>query len=433
MLNLLIRLFGKDFLNKVIGTRTNVVKPIKLDRASPYKLYKDEAFNDPELRQQIEDKLQEYAPLVLSNKNASEVANYEMNARRLLNAKEREFGITDRLKETRTQKPEADVIDIKTGKKAEGIESLKEDLGLPPEVSPKSKMGKNLQELKRATKEADLARKDIDETMDKGLENIFRTFMQQPSVKTIMEGKRRAVIRKILLKDNRINLPKDVRTSLENYDDLRGGGKPEMDPLNIFDKYYKRDTNKLEVLDSIIDNAENEVKAADEFKFLEDGFDLKEKDLGDKLKDVPDDIPDMATGGRVGFFAGGAKGLLKLLQSKLGKDKIKMADEVKVSQDVTDKIEFDKAKREDAFMKQMAPKAYERMQLKIRYPGINDKLIEQILIDDNPQRKAEVLATLDEVFEMMKKGMSAEDVLKTFKTTPRTKQAEGGLSYLLRL
>ena len=132
MLQLLIRLFGKDFLNKVIGTRTNVVKPIKLDRASPYKLYKDEAFNDPELRQQIEDKLQEYAPLVLSNKNASEVANYEMNARRLLNAKNKEFGITDRLKETRTQKPEADVIDIKTGKKSEGIETLKEDLGLPP-------------------------------------------------------------------------------------------------------------------------------------------------------------------------------------------------------------------------------------------------------------------------------------------------------------
>ena len=297
MLNLLIRLFGKDFLNKVIGTRTNVVKPIKLDRASPYKLYKDEAFNDPELRQQIEDKLQEYAPLVLSNKNASEVANYEMNARRLLNAKEREFGITDRLKETRTQKPEADIIDIKTGKKAEGIESLKEDLGLPPEVSPKSKMGKNLQEMKRLTKETELQKKDIDETMDKGLEDIFRTFMQQPSKDFVMEGKRRAVIRKILLGDDRINLPKDVKTSLENYDDLRGGGKPEMDPLNIFDTYYKRDTDKMETLDSIIDTAKNEVDAAGEFKFLEDGFELKEKDLGDKLKDVPDDIPDMANGG----------------------------------------------------------------------------------------------------------------------------------------
>ena len=48
--------------------------------------------------------------------------------------------------------------------------------------------------------------------------------MQQPSKDMVMEGKRRAVIRKILLKDNRINLPEDIKTSLENYDDLRGGG-----------------------------------------------------------------------------------------------------------------------------------------------------------------------------------------------------------------
>ena len=158
-------------------------------------------------------------------------------------------------------------------------------------------MGGNLQELKRLTKEADLARKDIDETIDKGLDDIFKNFMKSPSIDRVMEGKRRAVIRKILLKDNRINLPKDIRASLENYDDLRGGGTKEMDPLTIFDKYYKRDNNKLETLDSIIDTAENEVKAADEFKSLEDGFELKEKDLGDKLKDVPDDIPDMANGG----------------------------------------------------------------------------------------------------------------------------------------
>ena len=55
MLKLIVKLFGKDFLNKVISTRSNVVKPIKLDRASPYKLYSDSAFNDPKLRQQIED------------------------------------------------------------------------------------------------------------------------------------------------------------------------------------------------------------------------------------------------------------------------------------------------------------------------------------------------------------------------------------------
>ena len=116
--------------------------------------------------------------------------------------------------------------------------------------------------------------KDIDQTVDTGLEDIFKSFMKSPSIDRVMEGKRRAVIRKILLGDDRINLPKEIRTSLENYDDLRGGGTKEMDPLTIFDTYYKRDTDKLETLDSIIDTAKNERDAAGEFKFLEDGFDL---------------------------------------------------------------------------------------------------------------------------------------------------------------
>jgi len=38
----------------------------------------------------------------------------------------------------------------------------------------------------------------------------------------------------------------------------------------------------------------------------------KEKDLGDKLKDLPDDIPDMAMGGRIGMSKGG--GLIDLLK-----------------------------------------------------------------------------------------------------------------------
>ena len=68
-----------------------------------------------------------------------------------------------------------------------------------------------------------------------------------------------------------------------------------------------------------------------------------------------------------------------------------------------------------------------------KYPGIDSKLVDQILIDDNPQRKAEVLATLDEAFTMMKKGMSDDEILTTFKKTPRTKQAGGGLAYLMGL
>ena len=275
ILTVLQKLYGKSFINKTIGTKSNVVKPKELDTNAPTKnMYSPDAFRDPKLQGMIDDKIQEYAPYVFSNKNQRELMNYLDNAEQLLNQKKRDFGVTDQLESVGKQKPEADVLDITTGKKAEGIETLKEDLGLPPEVSPKTKMGKNLQELKRVTKEADLQRKDIDDTMDKGLEDIFRTFMQQPGRDTVMEGKRRAVIRKILLKDDRINLPDDVKESLENYNDLRGGGTKEMDPLTIFDTYYKRDTGKLESLDSIIDTAKNEVDAAGEFKFLEDGFDL---------------------------------------------------------------------------------------------------------------------------------------------------------------
>ncbi len=87
MLKLLIELFGKGYIRKIMGTRANVTKPIKMDKNSPYKLYSDKAFNDPDLLFTIEKKLEEYGPYVLSNKNASEVANYEMNARRVLNAR----------------------------------------------------------------------------------------------------------------------------------------------------------------------------------------------------------------------------------------------------------------------------------------------------------------------------------------------------------
>ena len=275
ILSVLQKLYGKSFINKTIGTKTNVVKPKELDTNAPTKnMYSPDAFKDPKLQGMIDNKIQEYAPYIFSNKNQRELMNYLDNAENLLKQKKRDFGVTDQLESVGKQKPEADIVDIKTGKKLEGIETLKEDLGLPPGVSPKSPAGKTLQELKRTTKEMDNIEKDIDQTVDTGLEDIFKSFMKSPSIDRVMEGKRRAVIRKILLGDDRINLPKEIRTSLENYDDLRGGGTKEMDPLTIFDTYYKRDTDKLETLDSIIDTAKNERDAAGEFKFLEDGFDL---------------------------------------------------------------------------------------------------------------------------------------------------------------
>ena len=298
ILEVLRRLYGSNFVSKTNGTRANVVKPKEFDTNAPTKnMYSPDAFRDPKLQGMIDDKIQEYAPYIFSNKNQRELMNYLDNAENLLKQKKRDFGVTENMTKVREVKPEADVIDIKTGKKAEGIETLKEDLGLPPEVNPRSEKGKILQEMKRFDKEKGNLEQEMYDDIDKAMESFFSG--RNASKDVLQEGKRRAVIRKILLKDDRINLPKDVKESLENYNDLRGGGTKEMDPLNIFDKYFKRDKDKLDKLDDIIDVAENEVKAADEF-LKDTKFDLAEKDLGDKLKDLPDDIPDMAEGGRPG-------------------------------------------------------------------------------------------------------------------------------------
>jgi hypothetical protein len=70
----------------------------------------------------------------------------------------------------------------------------------------------------------------------------------------------------------------------------------------------------------------------------------------------------------------------------------------------------------------------ERLELKQKYPGITDDLLDKILIDDNMQRKAEVLATMDEAIKMMEKGKGADEIVETFKNVTRTKQADGGIT-----
>jgi hypothetical protein len=73
-----------------------------------------------------------------------------------------------------------------------------------------------------------------------------------------------------------------------------------------------------------------------------------------------------------------------------------------------------------------APKLAERFELKQKYPGITDDLLDKILADDNPQRKAEVLAAIDEAFKMMEKGKDPDEIVNIMKNTTRTKQATGG-------
>ena len=153
LLELLAKLFGKGYLNKIIGTRTNVAKPIRMDKDSPFKKYSDSAFDDPKVLSYIEKKIDEYGPYALNNKNPQELANFEDNAKRLLAAKNKQTGSTPGMAQQiaesmfgplgKKSKPEAEMFGFETKQKLDdqGIMTLKEDLGLPEGVTPKSKTG----------------------------------------------------------------------------------------------------------------------------------------------------------------------------------------------------------------------------------------------------------------------------------------------------
>ena len=279
LIQLLKQLFGKSYLNKIIGTRTNVAKPIQMDKESPFKLYSDDAFDNPKALDYIEKKINEYGPYALNNKNSQELANFEENAKRLLQSKMRQTGVTENMiktvEEAKKPRPEAEIIDIGTGKKIddEGIMSLKERA---PQINTKASA--NLEE-------------DIAKLTDR----------QAREYSANIESYRRPIIRQLLLRDTKLKLPDDVRKSLENKMDLDKGADPKMDPLRLLDEYYEWDMDKLDVLEDIRFTARDEFEAADEF--LKKGGLEPKKDLGEKLKDLPDDIdPDaLADGGRPGY------------------------------------------------------------------------------------------------------------------------------------
>jgi len=517
LLQLLKSLFGQKYLNKIIGTRTNVAKPIRMDKDSPFKEYSDAAFDDPKVLSYIEKKIDEYGPYALNNKNPQELASFESNAKRLLAAKNKQTGSTPGMAESMKPKPEAEIVDIRTQQKVkpQGIETLKSEIGLPEGVEPGSVADKaikesaeykmNQQGVKSLLDENYNAPKTTSIAEDMSLENKLSE-QGAKAYSANIESFRRPIIRQMLLKDTRINLSDDVRKSLENKDDLQRGANPEMDPLRLLNEYYDVNFDKLDELEEIRFTARNETEAADEF--LKKGG-LKPKDLGDKLKDYDGDPDGLAEGGRIGFAGGGIKAFIAMMNKKFGKDTMKTADEVKTSRKLTDeeyedlieeygegvpqletvadakkfvkgqkayeeamyrdykagkldpvageetpaRKKFLQQRAEEAEMsgdsrlftpddadeltmletKELAPQMYERMQLKIKYPGLTEDLIQKIMIDDNPQRKAELLATLDEAFKMMDKGMSSDEIINAIKTTPRTKQADGGLNYLMGL
>ena len=80
ILQILQEMYGSKFVRDLIGTRTNVVKPKQFDSNAPTKnTYSEDAFKDPKLLDTIEEKLIEYAPFQIANRNVREQENYLAN------------------------------------------------------------------------------------------------------------------------------------------------------------------------------------------------------------------------------------------------------------------------------------------------------------------------------------------------------------------
>ena len=139
-----------------------------------------------------------------------------------------------------------------------------------------------------------------------------------------------------------------------------------------------------------------------------------------------------ATGGRVPFVKGKIakyttpEGLAELIEklfpgtTKLGQTSKPMAPKTQLKQAIAGFQEREKA----AKLKEM---------IKNKYQGrIDDDLLNKMLVDDNPQRIAEVMATIDEALLMQGKGMGPDEIIHTFKESWKRKpQASGGVAGML--
>ena len=70
-------------------------------------------------------------------------------------------------------------------------------------MSPASGIGKATSELKRLDKEREILDKDTMKAIDQAMDDFFKTTSRTTDL--MEEGKRRAVVRQILLMDDRLN------------------------------------------------------------------------------------------------------------------------------------------------------------------------------------------------------------------------------------
>ena len=107
---------------------------------------------------------------------------------------------------------------------------------------------------------------------------------------------------------------------------------------------------------------------------------------------------------------------------RLGLDPSKMEDALK----------YDKMKEDGQLEKNVTGLAdmSESETLMKKYPGMNKKMADQIANDTDPNRKANIIAMVEQTFKLSEKGKSGDEIIQIFKDSSRTEQADGGITRL---
>jgi hypothetical protein len=125
-----------------------------------------------------------------------------------------------------------------------------------------------------------------------------------------------------------------------------------------------------------------------------------------------------------------------LSQGMIDLDELNFTSNAKAAKETIDNTSVNKEIKEGVaeIMSDTSPAALEKSievdNLRLKYPGMDKNLAEQIATEGNPRKKADIIAMVEQTFKMSEQGMSGDDIIQAFKNTPRTKQADGGITQL---
>jgi len=126
-----------------------------------------------------------------------------------------------------------------------------------------------------------------------------------------------------------------------------------------------------------------------------------------------------------------------LSQGMIDLDELNFTSNAKAAKEAIDNTSVNKEIKEGVaeIMSDTSPEALKASieidNLMLKYPGMDKLLARQIATDTNPKRKSDVIAMVEQTFELNKQGKSGDEIIDIFKKgTDRTKQADGGITRL---